>query len=116
MGEMAGKTIAAHIDEDSAERLRLIAETEARAASQLVAVGTRLVLDLSPAARRALIALDASRPEERAFVARLLGRAALKAREQVVAGRTTRDYQPLINLPLDTEDAIEAEAVAASRP
>lgn len=116
---MAGRTVAAHMDGKSAERLGAVAESEGRNASQLVAVATRLFLDLSPAARRALISLDASKPEERDFLTRSLGRAALKAREQVIADRAARNavnaYRPVSNTPLDDEKAIEAEAVVATR-
>lgn len=112
---MAGKTIATHLDGTSVERLGMIAEAEGRNASQLVAVATRLLLDMSPAARRALIAMDGSKPEDREFVKRVMGRAALKAREQLVAKRMPAAYSPLTNQPLDNESAIEAEAVAATR-
>ncbi len=112
---MAGRTVGTHLDERSADRLSRIAEAEGRNPSQLVAVATRLLLDISPAARRALIALDGSQPEEREFVTRLLGRAALRARERVVADRVKVDYSPVTNAPLDTEEAIDAEAVAATR-
>ncbi len=76
---------------------------------------TRFMLDLSPGARRALISLDGCPPEERQFVTRLLGRAALKAREKVVASRVYAEYSPMTNSPLDTEEAIGAEAVMATR-
>lgn len=112
---MAGRTVGAHLDERSADRLGKIADAEGRNASQLVAVATRLMIDMSPAARRALIALDGSKPEEREFVTRLLGRAALKAREKVVASRVKPGYSPVTNSPLDTEEAIDAEAVMAAR-
>ncbi|MCO6389246.1 hypothetical protein [Aliihoeflea sp. 40Bstr573] len=112
---MAGRTVGAHLDERSADRLGRIAESEGRNPSQLVAVATRFLVDMSPAARRALISLDGSKPEEREFVTRLLGRAALKAREKVVASRVNPKYSPVTNSPLDTEDAIDAEAVMAAR-
>lgn len=113
---MAGRTVGAHLDEQSADRLSVIAESEGRNASQLVAVATRLMIDMSPAARRAMIALDASKPEEREFVTRLVGRAALKAREKVIASRVKPEYTPVTNAPLVSEEAIDAEAVLAARP
>lgn len=112
---MAGRTVGAHLDEQSADMLGRIAEAEGRPASQLVAVATRLMIDMTPAARRALISLDGSKPEERAFVARLLGHAALKARERVIASRVNPEYSPVSNAPLDTEEAIDAYAVVAAR-
>lgn len=112
---MAGRTVGAHLDELSADRLARIAEAEGRNPSQLVAVATRLLVDMSPAARRAFIALDSSKPEEREFVARLVGRAALKARERVIASRVNVHYAPVTKVQHDTEEAIDAEAVAATQ-
>ena len=97
------------------EKFSAMLESEGRSSSQLLSIAARLLADLSPGARRALIALDSAKPEERDFMARLLGRAALKARERVIISREQKDYQPVTNTPLDTEEAIEAEAVAAMR-
>lgn len=112
---MAGKTVAAHMDERSAERLKSIAAAEGRPPSQLIAVATRMMTSFSPAARRALIALDGDSEAERLFASRLIGRAALKARERVIDGRHLGDYAAVTNQPLDSEEAIEAEAAAACR-
>lgn len=112
---MGGRTVAAHIDDVVVDRLKEIAETEGRNPSQLVAVATKLMVSLSPAARRALIALDSSKPEEREFASRLIGRAALKARERITVARNGQHRTPITNQPLDSEEAIEAEAVAVSR-
>jgi hypothetical protein len=112
---MGGRTVAAHIDDAFVDRLKAIAEGEGRNPSQLVAVATKLLVSLSPAARRALIALDSSTPEEREFAARLIGRAALKARERVIAARNDQTRSPITNQPLDSEEAVEAEALAMSR-
>ena len=112
---MAGRTVGAHLDERSVDRLGKIAEAEGRNPSQLVAVATRLLVDMSPAARRALIALDASKPEEREFATRLLGRAALMAREKILASRARSEYSPVTNSDLESEEAIDAESVVAAR-
>jgi hypothetical protein len=112
---MAGRTVAAHLDGASADRLGKIAAAEGRNPSQLVAIATRLLVDMSPAARRAFIALDGSKPEERDFAARIVGRAALKARERVIASRVDVEYSPVTNNVLDTEEAIDRESVAATR-
>jgi hypothetical protein len=49
---MAGRTVAAHLDGASADRLGKIAAAEGRNPSQLVAIATRLLVDMSPAAAR----------------------------------------------------------------
>ena len=55
---MAGRTVAAHLDERSADRLGRIADSEGRDPSQLVAIATRFLVDMSLAARRAVISLE----------------------------------------------------------
>lgn len=112
---MAGRTVGAHLDERSVDRPGRSADSEGPNPSQLVALATRLLVDMSPGARRALISLDSGKPEEREYVTRLLGRAALKAREKMVASSVDAEYSPVTNSPLDSEEAIDAEAVAAAR-
>lgn len=112
---MTARAIAAHLDERAADQLEKIAEAEGRKSSQLVAIATRLLLGISPAARRAVISLDGASPEEREFAIRLIGRATLKAKEKVVSGRVKAAYISEANSSLDTEEAIDAEAVIAGR-
>lgn len=112
---MTGRKIEAHLDERATDQLEKIAAAEGRNPSQLVATATRLLLDVSPASRRALLSLDGASPEERAFAIRLLGRATLKAKAKVVSSRVNAAYSPVTNLSLDTEEAIDAEAVVAAR-
>jgi hypothetical protein len=112
---MAG-TVAAHVDEDTLARLRAVAATENRPASQIVAVALRTLLNLSPGARRALYAIDGAAQEaERDFAGRLVGRAALKAYDRILDARHAGEPDPLGNAPVNTEEAIEAEAVRLSR-
>lgn len=113
---MAG-TVAAHVDEETIARLRAIAATENRPASQIVAVALRTLLNLSPGARRALYAIDgAAVATERDFAGQLVGRAALQAYERMLDARHAGDPDPMGNAPADTEEAIEVEAVRLCRP
>jgi hypothetical protein len=112
---MAG-TVAAHVDEDTITRLRAVAATENRPASQIVAVALRTVLNLSPGARRALYAIDGSAEgTERDFAGQQIGRAALQAYERILDTRHAGDPDPMGNAPADSEETIEAEAVRLSR-
>jgi hypothetical protein len=112
---MAG-TVAAHVDEETIARLRAVAATENRPASQIVAVAVRTLLNLSPSARRALYAIEGSAEgQERDFAGQLVGRAALQAYERILDGRHDGDPDPMGNAPADSEEAIEAEAVRLSR-
>jgi hypothetical protein len=105
-------TVAAHVDDDTIARLRAVAATENRAASQIVAVALRTLLNLCPGARRALYAIDgATEGTERDLAGQLIGRAALKAYERLLDARHTDEPDPMGNAPADTEDVIEAEAV-----
>lgn len=113
---MAG-TVAAHLDDETIARLRAVAATENRPASQIVAVALRTMLNLSPGARRALYAIDgAAEGTEREFAGQLVGRAALKAYDRMLDARHAGEPDPMGNAPADTEETIEAEAVRLSRP
>jgi hypothetical protein len=113
---MAG-TVAAHVDETTRGRLREAASSENRSPSQIVSVALRAVLELTPAARRALFAIDGIADEaERAFASRLIGRSAVKAYERILDARHSHALRhPESNTPLDSEEAIDAEAVRLSR-
>lgn len=114
---MANRTVAAHLDEGTAARLRAAAAVENRSPSQIQAVALKVLLDLSPGARRALFAIDGIADDaERRLAAKRLGRAALVAYEQIVDARSRRERHPATKESLDTEDAIEAEAVRLCRP
>jgi cytochrome P450 len=126
MGEFAGKfrvntmksrTVATHLGDAAHARLKQVARTENRSLSQLQRVALRTLLDLSPGARHALFAIDGIADEaERRLAAKRLGRAALAAYEQMIDARTQRKHRPATNDSLDTEGAIESEAVRLCRP
>jgi len=114
---MAAGTVAAHTDEATVARLRRVAGTENRPSSQILGVALKAILTMSPAARRALYAIDGSAEKtEREFAMKLVGRAALKAYEAIIEARQRGEYHPAGNAPLDTEESIEAEAVRLCRP
>lgn len=114
---MASRTVAAHLDEATISRLRAAATVENRSPSQIQAVALKMLLDLSPGARRALFAIDGIADDaERRLAAKRLARAALAAYEQIIDGRIRHEHHPATNESLDTEEAIEAEAVRLCRP
>jgi hypothetical protein len=112
---MASGTVGAHLDKSTMERLRATAAVENRAISQIQAVALKVLLDMSPGARRALFAIDGIADDaERQFAAKAIGRAALLAYERIIDARQARDHHT--NQALDTEEAIEAEAARLCRP
>ena len=109
-------TVATHLDRVTITRLRSLARIENRSPSQIQAVAIKAMLGLSPGARRALFAIDGIATEqERELAARMLGRAILTAYDRILDARPRPQHQPAGNEPLDTEDAIEAEAVRLCR-
>ena len=111
------RTVAAHLDERTVARLRAAATVENRSPSQLQAVALKVLLDLSPGARRALFAIDGIADDaERKLAAKRLGRAVLAAYEQIIDARARRQRRRGADTTLDTEEAIEAEAVRLCRP
>jgi hypothetical protein len=113
---MASRTVAAHLDEITVTRLRAAASVENRSPSQIQAVALKLLLDMSPGARRALFAIDGIADDaERKLAAQRLGRAALAAYEQIIDRRARRGRQQLDEDDATTEEAIEAEAVRLCR-
>jgi cytochrome P450 len=113
---MASQTVAAHLDRTTLARLRAAASVENRSPSQIQSVALKLLLDMSPGARRALFAIDGIADDgERKLAAKRLGRAALAAYEEIIDARARRKHQRSANSALDTEEAIEAEAVRLCR-
>ena len=109
---MAGGTVGTHLDERTLAALKELASTENRPTSQIVGVALKMALDLSPGARRALFAIDGMASEdERAFAMKAIGRSALKAYERILDARRPAENPPSINVALDTDEAIEAEAL-----
>ncbi|MBV9427108.1 MAG: hypothetical protein JO084_05265 [Bradyrhizobiaceae bacterium] len=113
---MASRTVAAHLDETTVTRLRAAASVENRSPSQIQAVALKLLLDMSPGARRALFAIDGIADDaERKLAAQRLGRAALAAYEQIIDARARRGRREMNEDAAATEEAIEAEAVRLCR-
>lgn len=112
---MAGHTISAHVNEEIATRVATLAKDEARSPSQVVGLAVDIFANMSPAARRSLIALTGGSGDERQFAFKFIGRAAIRARERALIARNARTYAAVSNQDLDSEEGIEAEAVMASR-
>src|SRR5580658_10137947 len=97
------RTIAAHVDEETIARLRAIAATENRSASQIVAVAVRTLLNLAPGARRTLYAIDDSaKGVEHDFAGHRIRRAALQTYERILDARHAGDLDPMGNAPART--------------
>ncbi len=114
---MAGGTVGTHIDDVTLASLNAVAEFENRPKSQLLGTALRTFLELSPSARRVIFTADGLHSEtERAFIMKHVGRAALKAYEQILDARqTAHAVDPLSNAPLDTEEAIDEAATRLCR-
>lgn len=113
---MASKTVAAHLDQATAARLQAAASIENRSPSQIQAVALKLLLEMSPGARRALFAIDGiADAAERQSAAKLIGRAALMAYEQIIDARVARGRMAGFAESSDSEEALEAEAVRLCR-
>jgi hypothetical protein len=114
---VAGGTVGTHIDESTLLSLNAVAELENRPKSQLMATALRTFLELPPGARRVMFTVDGlSSQAERAFVMKYVGRAALKAYERVVDARhSSLPVETTGNAALDTEEAIDEEAVRLCR-
>ena len=114
---MASSSVAAHLDNATILRLRSIACVENRSPSQIQSVALKAMLSLSPSARRALFAIDGiASDQEREFAAKVFGRAILTAYDRIIDSRYREPHQPHTNRLLDTEEAIEAEALRLCRP
>jgi|AntAceMinimDraft_1070359.scaffolds.fasta_scaffold82806_1 predicted transcriptional regulator len=112
---MAGRTISTHLDDETVLALKAVAAAENRPTSQLVGTGLRSFIKLSPAARRALYALESTANEEHlTYVGRLLSRELIVARrrfvEHKIIGNENQDVLTGTNNAIRNEDDIEAVA------
>jgi hypothetical protein len=114
---MASATVGAHLDKATIDQLRGTAAVENRTTSQIQSVAIKTLLDMMPGARRAIFAIHGVADEaERQFAARAIGRAALVSYERIIDTRQQQRHHPDTNGELDTEEAIEAEAVRLCLP
>jgi len=114
---MPTRAVATHLDDTTLARLKQIARIENRSASQLQRVALKAMLDMSPNARRAVFAIDGIADDvERKLAAKRLGSAALAAYEQIIDARARRYHPCGADNALNSEEAIEAEAMRLCRP
>jgi hypothetical protein len=112
---MASGTVGVHLDKLTIERLRAMASVENRSPSQIQAVALKLFLDMPSGARRALFAIDGIASEdEREFAAKALGRAVLAAYDRIIDARH-RQARERSDAALQSDEAVEAEAVRLCR-
>ncbi len=114
---MTGGPVGRHTDETTLAALNAVADLENRPKSQLMGTALRTFLELSPSARRVIFTADGLQSQaERAFVMKHIGRAALKAYEQMLDARQPTLAAPtLSNSALDMEDAIDEAAIRLCR-
>ena len=113
---MAGGTVGAHVDEATIGALDELISIENRPKSQVVSVALKVMLGLSPGARRALFALDGlSTEEERDVAMNMIGRSVLKAYEALLDSRLSAKRDRETNMALDSDEAIEAAAARLCR-
>ena len=119
---MAGKTISAHVDEDTARRIAELAAAEQRSPSQIAAAAIRFYTQLPTLAHDALRRFQAHATFEESNlmlreVTRAINNAGFDAATRVLA----EGIAPLYEGRLESEEEIEAEAVrlaslASARP
>jgi predicted transcriptional regulator len=91
-GLVAGKTIRAEIDDATALALDGVARHDGRPRSQIVTTAVKTFIDLSPAARLALFAIDGLATEdERSLAMALIGQVAIDAYRGILAARQGAD-------------------------
>jgi hypothetical protein len=114
---MAGSTVGAHVDEGVIAKLKELGAIENRPNSQYVAVALKVLLELSPGARRSMFAIDGAASEaERAYAIKAIGRSVLLANNDIIDARNISRLPDGTNTALETEEEIEAEAVRLCRP
>ena len=112
---MASGTVGVHLDKLTIERLRAMASVENRSPSQIQAVALKLFLDMPTGARRSLFAIDGiANEDEREFAAKALGRAALAAYDRIIDARHRQTHERS-DVTLESDEAVEAEAVRLCR-
>ena len=113
---MAGKTISAYTDAETASRVAYVAKLEHRTQAQLAGLALKFLVGLPPEARAALWQLSALGNEaDWEEIARSITRTLLNAQYKV-AHRQVREQMKLDHLEsLETEDDILSAAVALTR-
>jgi hypothetical protein len=113
---MPGRTISAHADEQTVERVKLVARAEDRAPSQIAAAALRFYTKLPPEAHTAIRTIEAFGTEDEAFAMAGAVTRALVAAEFEIAQRRIAAQMRLENEEaLHSEEAILAEAVRLTR-
>lgn len=100
------RTVRLEIDETTAAALDELVRQEERPRSQFLTMAAKVILELSPAARLALFAIDGLATEdERAVAISLIGHSAIHACQGILAARQGRgaaeeepDFEALLSL------------------
>lgn len=112
---MAGRSISAHADAETVNKLRGIAAREGRTTSQLTAASLKFYLDLPGTVRVALRDIEAlGTPEDRHNLLRAIGRTVVSTQYEVARRLVANAMRLDREDELDTDEAILAEAVRAT--
>ncbi len=113
---MAGRTISAHIDTETASRVTHLAKMEQRRTSQIAGIALKFFVCLTPEARAALWQIEAlASPADFEEITREITRTLLHAQYKV-AHRQIMAHMKVDNLDqMETEDDILEAAVALTR-
>lgn len=113
---MAGRTISAHADADTARLVEATAKAEDRAPSQIVTAALKFYLRLPAEAREAIRTLDAfAAPQEAHAAMRRVSRVLLDASFGVSEARMVAQLRLDDEARLRDDKAILAEAVRLTR-
>lgn len=108
---MAGKTISAYIDTETANRVAYIARIEQRKPSQIAGMALKLFVELPPEARAALWQIEAlGSPADMEAVMQEIARTLLHAQYRVAHRQVTEQMQVENLVQLETEDDILSAA------
>lgn len=113
---MAGKSISAWVDDRTARNVERLAKVEARPPAHVVAAAVKFYLSLPEEALSAIRKIDAFATEEEVqWAMHKVARALLEAQHQVAAERAARQARVDDLGRLDSETAINAAAVRATK-
>jgi hypothetical protein len=113
---MAGRTISAHADEETAKLVESVAKAEDRPASQIVVAALKFYMRLPAEARAAIRTLEAfGTPDEIQTAIRRTARTLIDAEFDVTERRMAEQMRLPNEEALQTDESILAEAVRLTR-
>ena len=109
---MAGKTVSAYTDSDTAESVAYLAKVEHRTPAQIAGMALKFFVNLPAPARTAWCQIDAlGDREDREKVAREIARALLNAQYEIARKQVVSQIEVEPQQTLESEDEILSTAV-----